>query len=120
AFVGGLAAVGLVYAVASRLRGHDPLLALVLTGVVIGSLLGSVIALLKYLADPYNQLPAITFWLLGSLSSISSKDLAVAAPLAVGTLCRTIAPIEVPPGVLTALIGTPFFLWLFALARRSW
>ena|SRR5438128_1150181 len=212
AFVGGLAAVGLVYWIASRLRGHDPLLALVLTGVVIGSLLGSVIALLKYLADPYNQLPAITFWLLGSLSSISSKDLAVAAPLAlaglapmlllrwrmnllalpddearalgvdtgrlrtlvvacatlmtasvvaisgiigwvgllvphaarllvgpdfgrllplamllgagfmlaVDTLCRTIAPIEVPPGVLTALIGTPFFLWLFALARRTW
>ena len=40
--------------------------------------------------------------------------------LAVDTLCRTIATIEVPPGVLTALIGTPFFLWLFALARRPW
>ena len=52
AFTGGLAAVGLVYWIGSRLRGHDPLLALVLTGVVIGTLLGSVIALLKYLADP--------------------------------------------------------------------
>ena len=40
--------------------------------------------------------------------------------LAVDTLCRTIATIEVPPGVLTALIGTPFFLWLFALSRRPW
>ncbi len=212
AFAGGLVAVGLVYGVGSRLRGHDPLLALVLTGVVIGTLLGSAIALMKYLADPYNQLPAITFWLLGSLASISSKDLVVAAPLAlaglvpmlllrwrmnllslpddearalgvevrrlrtlvvacatlmtasvvaisgiigwvglliphaarllvgpdvgrllplamlmgagfmlaVDTLCRTLAAIEVPPGVLTALIGTPFFLWLFATARRSW
>ena len=212
AFAGGLAAVGLVYGVGSRLRGHDPLLALVLTGVVIGTLLGSVIALLKYLADPYNQLPAITFWLLGSLASIAPKDLLVTAPLAlaglvpmlllrwrmnllalpddearalgvdtrrlrtlvvacatlmtasvvaisgiigwvglliphaarllvgpdfgrllplamlmgaafmlaVDTLCRTLAAIEVPPGVLTALIGTPFFLWLFALARRTW
>jgi len=212
AFAGGLFAVGLVYGVGSRLRGHDPLLALVLTGVVIGTLLGSAIALVKYLADPYNQLPAITFWLLGSLASISPKDLAVAAPLAllglapmlllrwrmnllalpddearalgvdtrrlrtlvvacatlmtasvvavsgiigwvglliphaarllvgpdfgrllplamlmgagfllaVDTLCRTLATIEVPPGVLTALIGTPFFLWLFAFARRSW
>jgi iron complex transport system permease protein len=212
AFAGGLLAVGLVYWVASRLREHDPLLALVLTGVVIGTLLGSVIALLKYLADPYNQLPAITFWLLGSLASISPRDLAAAAPLAlialapmlllrwrinllalpddearalgvdtarlrtlvvaaatlmtaavvaisgiigwvglliphaarllvgpdfgrllplamvlgagfllaVDTLCRTLAPIEIPPGVLTALIGTPFFLWLFALARRTW
>lgn len=212
AFAGGLAAVGLVYGVGSRLRGHDPLLALVLTGVVIGTLLGSAIALIKYLADPYNQLPAITFWLLGSLASIAPKDLLVAAPLAlaglvpmlllrwrmnllalpddearalgvdtrrlrtlvvacatlmtasvvaisgiigwvglliphaarlvvgpdfgrllplamlmgaafmlaVDTLCRTLATIEVPPGVLTALIGTPFFLWLFALARRTW
>ena len=68
AFAGGLAAVGLVYLIGSRLRGHDPLLALVLTGVVIGTLLGSAIALLKYLADPYNQLPAITYWLLGSLA----------------------------------------------------
>ena len=212
AFGGSLAAVGMVYGVGSRLRGHDPLLALVLTGVVIGTLLGSAIALLKYLADPYNQLPAITFWLLGSLASIAPKDLLVAAPLAlaglvpmlllrwrmnllalpddearalgvdtrrlrmlvvacatlmtasvvaisgiigwvglliphaarllvgpdfgrllplamlmgaafmlaVDTLCRTLAPIEIPPGVLTALIGTPFFLWLFALARRTW
>jgi iron complex transport system permease protein len=212
AFGGGLAAVGAVYWIGSRMRGHDPLLALVLTGVVIGSLLGSAIALLKYLADPYNQLPAITFWLLGSLASISPRDLAIAAPLAlaglapmlllrwridllalpddearalgadtrtlrpivvmaatlmtaaavavsgiigwvglviphaarlivgpgfgrllplamllgagfllaVDTLCRTIATIEVPPGVLTALIGTPFFLWLFAVSRRRW
>ena len=86
AFAGGLAAVGLVYGVGSRLRGHDPLLALVLTGVVIGTLLGSVIALIKYLADPYNQLPAITYWLLGSLAAISPRDLSVAAPLALAGL----------------------------------
>ena len=212
AFAGGLAAVGLVYAVGARLRGHDPLLALVLTGVVIGTLLGSAIALLKYLADPYNQLPAITYWLLGSLAALSPREVLHALPLmliglapmlllrwrmnllalpddearalgvdtrrlralviacatlmtasavaisgiigwvglliphaarllvgpdfgrllplamllgaafllAVDTLCRTLATIEIPPGVLTALIGTPFFLWLFALARRSW
>jgi iron complex transport system permease protein len=40
--------------------------------------------------------------------------------LAVDTLARTVAPIELPPGVLTALIGTPFFLWLFVSARRAW
>ena len=86
AFTGGLAAVGLVYWIGSRLRGHDPLLALVLTGVVIGTLLGSVIALLKYLADPYNQLPAITYWLLGSLAAIAPRDLGAAAPLALAGL----------------------------------
>jgi iron complex transport system permease protein len=212
AFAGGLAAVAVVYAVGASVRRHDPILALILAGVVIGTLLGSMIALLKYLADPYNQLPAITFWLLGSLATVAPVDLAFAAPfalaglvplyllrwrmnllslpddearalgvpvarlrlavvcaatlmtaaavaisgiigwvglliphaarliigpefsrllplsmllgaaflLAVDTLSRTIAPIEVPPGVLTALIGTPFFLWLFASARRAW
>src|SRR5205807_2913867 len=68
AFAWGLAAVALVYWIASRLRGHDPLLALVLTGVVVGTLLGAVVSLLKTLADPLGQLPAITFWLLGSLA----------------------------------------------------
>jgi iron complex transport system permease protein len=40
--------------------------------------------------------------------------------VAVDTLCRSAAEIEVPPGVLTALLGTPAFLWLFASSRRSW
>ena len=33
------------------------------------------VGLIKYLADPYNQLPAITFWLLGSLTGITAADL---------------------------------------------
>lgn len=81
AFAGGLAAAGMVYLVARTVRGHDPLLVLVLAGVVLGSLLGACVALMKYLADPYNQLPAITFWLLGSLASVDPRDLWVAGPL---------------------------------------
>lgn len=81
AFAGGLVAVALVYFIGNAVRGHDPILALILTGVVVGTLFGSFIALMKTLADPYNQLPAITFWLLGSLSSISPADLWVAAPM---------------------------------------
>ncbi len=85
AFAFGLAAVGLVYATANAVRGHDPLLVLVLAGVVVGSLLGACVALMKYLADPYNQLPAITFWLLGSLASASPADVWSTLPwMAVG------------------------------------
>ncbi|MCC6470391.1 MAG: iron ABC transporter permease [Alphaproteobacteria bacterium] len=80
AFVFGLAAVGAVYAVANAVRGHDPVLVLVLAGVVLGALLGSCVALLKYLADPYNQLPAITFWLLGSLAGVTAADVGAALP----------------------------------------
>jgi iron complex transport system permease protein len=81
AFAGGLLSVALVYLIGQAVRGHDPILALVLTGVVVGSLLGAGIAMTKILADPYNQLPAITFWLMGSLAAIAPADLVTAAPL---------------------------------------
>jgi hypothetical protein len=54
---------------------------LVLGGVVAGALAGACISLVKIMADPYDQLPAITFWLLGSLAGVKMSDLAVAAPL---------------------------------------
>ena len=73
AFAGGLIAVALVYAIGSAVRGGDPLLILLLTGIVIGSLLGAGIGLVKYMADPYNQLPAMTFWLLGSLAGTDAR-----------------------------------------------
>ena len=212
AFVMGLAAVVVVYAVGAALRRHDPVLVLVLAGIVIGTLLGSCVSLLKYLADPYNQLPAITFWLLGSLASVTVTDVRSVIPsvllglvplwllrwrmnvmtlgedearalgvdtrrlrlavvgaatlmtaavvsisgvvgwigllvphlarflvgpdfrrllpasillgagylLAVDTLARTVARIEIPLGVLTAFIGAPFFIWILAAARRGW
>lgn len=212
AFAGGLVAVALVYGIGSSLRGGDPVLSLLLTGVVIGSLLGAGIGLVKYLADPYNQLPAMTFWLLGSLAGSSSADLlplvapvvlgtlvllllrwrldvmslpeeearALGAPttrmrvlvvaaatlvtaasvaaagivgwvglvvphlarflvgpsfarllpaaallgggfvLFIDTLARTLATVEIPLGILTAVLGTPFFLWLLRSAHRGW
>lgn len=80
AFAGGLAAVALVYVIGSAARDRDPILVLVLAGVAIGALLGACVSLLKVLADPYNQLPAITFWLLGSLASITRQDLASILP----------------------------------------
>jgi iron complex transport system permease protein len=82
AFATGLTTVGLVLLVAASVRGREPVLVLVLAGVVVGALAGSIISLLKVLADPYDQLPAITFWLLGSLASIKLQDLAATLPVA--------------------------------------
>lgn len=81
AFAGGLGTVALVYAVATAVRGHDPMLVLVLAGVVLGALAGACISLVKILADPYDQLPAITFWLLGSLAGTQPGDVWSALPL---------------------------------------
>jgi iron complex transport system permease protein len=212
AFVGGLIAVCAVYLIGSSVRTRDPILVLVLTGVVIGTLLGSGIGLVKYVADPYNQLPATTFWLLGSLAATNNEDLErLSGPIALGilvlialrwrmnvmslpdeearalglpsdplrivivaaatlitsasvatagiigwvglvvphmaralvgpdfarllfaatllggafllvidTLARSVTAIEIPLGILTALVGTPFFIWLLASVSKTW
>lgn len=89
AFAGGIGAVTAVTALAAlvRGRGSDPVLVLVLAGIALGALLGAAVSLVKVLADPYNQLPAITFWLLGSLSGVTRADLRVAAgPVLLGLL----------------------------------
>ena len=91
AFVFGLGTVALVYVVASMVRGHEPTLVLVLTGVVLGALAGACLSLLKILADPYDQLPAITFWLLGSLASVRAEDIWSAAPVVLLSLVPVVA-----------------------------
>jgi iron complex transport system permease protein len=212
AFIAGLVTVGLVYLIAAALRRHERTLVLVLSGVVIGALAGACISLVKILADPYDQLPAITFWLLGSLAGVKIADLALVAPLVlvglvplvllrwrigvlalgddearslgvdvprlravvilaatlmtasvvavsgvigwvglmiphiarmmvgpsfgrllpaamllgasfmllVDLLARSLARVETPLGILTAVLGAPFFLWLLARDRGSW
>jgi iron complex transport system permease protein len=212
AFLLGLGTVALVYLIAAALHGHDRTLVLVLSGVVVGALAGACISLVKILADPYDQLPAITFWLLGSLAGVKFADLAIVAPLVivglvplillrwrigvlslgddearalgvdvprlrilviaaatlmtasvvaisgvigwiglmiphiarmlvgpnfsrllpaamlmgasfmllVDTLARSLARIETPLGILTAVLGAPFFLWLLARGRKTW
>ena len=40
--------------------------------------------------------------------------------LFIDTIARTAAPIEVPLGILTAVIGTPFFIWLLASVSKTW
>lgn len=81
AFLGGLGAVALVYGVSLANKRHDPVLVLVLAGVVVSTFLGAAISLIKILADPYTQLPTITFWLLGGLNTVRLAELAWALPL---------------------------------------
>jgi iron complex transport system permease protein len=60
---------------------------LILTGMVVGSLFAAGISVIKFTADPYDTLPAITFWLMGGLSYITASDLAVQlVPMALGAV----------------------------------
>jgi iron complex transport system permease protein len=47
---------------------------LILVGIVVSSLFQAFISAIKYVADPNDKLPAITFWLMGGLSSVSPND----------------------------------------------
>ncbi len=208
----GLGAVLVTYMLAGRLRRGDPTLFLVLTGILVGTVFTSLISILKVLADPYDKLPAITFWLMGSLAAINTQDLLILlGPMVVGggallavrwhlnplsfgeeearamgaetgklrviiigactlltasavsvagivgwvgliiphlarglvgpdygkllpvsaviggvylllvdDLARLAGPLEMPLGILTALIGAPFFILLMARTRRAW
>ncbi|MGI3452540.1 FecCD family ABC transporter permease, partial [Citrobacter arsenatis] len=81
AFMGGLFVVAGVWLITRRVKRHDPVLTLVLVGIALGTVCGAGISLIKTLADPYTQLPSITFWLLGGLSTITPHDLWFSAPL---------------------------------------
>ncbi|WP_071549502.1 FecCD family ABC transporter permease [Neomoorella thermoacetica] len=210
-FLFGLLAVGLTWTLSSRIR-RDPILILVLAGILIGTLFSSGTSLIKYVADPYDKLPAITFWLMGSLAAIAPRDVWTAlVPILVGTLplyllrwrlnvlslgeeearslgldtgrlrlivilcstlitaasvaisgmigwvgliiphlarmlvgpnyrellpaailigsaylllvddlARVLTSVEIPLGILTSIIGAPFFLYLLLNARRGW
>jgi len=81
---GGLA---FSYFLARRIRYGGWVLRLVLAGIAISALFSAGLGILKYMADPLSQLPAITFWLLGGLYSITWKQLlAVTGPVLLGLL----------------------------------
>lgn len=70
----GLAAIGLTFMI-SRGRKGQQMLMLILAGVVVSAFFQAMISLVKYVADPEAKLPTITYWLMGSLSAASYRDL---------------------------------------------
>lgn len=84
AFGASLITVGLVYLVAVRAPGKRSM-NLILSGIMISSLFTSATSYIKLVADPADQLPAITYWLMGSLSSARLADVSHALlPMSVG------------------------------------
>ena len=213
AFVFGLLAVWLTYFIGNLIKkSGDITLILVLGGILVGTIFSSLVSLIKSVADPYEKLPAITYWMMGSLSSVQMKDLYMVIPpmlvgiipllllrwklnlltfgdeeaqsmgvntqklrliviicatlltassvsisgmigwvglviphfaraitgpnyrsllpvsmavggsflLIVDTIARTLLTMEIPLGILTSLIGAPFFIYLLSHSRRGW
>ncbi|MBR6348350.1 MAG: iron ABC transporter permease [Spirochaetales bacterium] len=70
AFACGIAALLLIYTLASRTK-REQTLSLILVGMVVSSLFSAATSFVKLVADPENVLPAITYFLMGSLSGIN-------------------------------------------------
>ncbi len=84
AFGGGILTVLLVMFIGERARGKR-IFGLILSGIMISSLVSSATSFVKLVADPADQLPAITYWLMGSLNGTVPKDvLIVLLPMALG------------------------------------
>lgn len=84
AFLGGIITVGIAYLIGSRARFNKDV-SLVLAGSMLSALANSMITMLKYLADPNDTLPAITYWLMGSLSKVNMRGLLFSVvPILVG------------------------------------
>lgn len=74
------AALAAAYAVSSRLTGGGGggiTITLVLTGMVISSMFSAFISIIKFVGDPYDTLPSITFWLMGGLTYITKEDVLI-------------------------------------------
>ena len=84
AFCFSLLTVVLVYLIGSRTRGSR-VVSILLAGIMVGSLFSAGTSYIKLVADPANQLPQITYWLMGSLSGTRLKTVGFAAAcMAVG------------------------------------
>ncbi len=84
AFLGGMLAVGMAVWLNKMVR-YDPVLGLVLGGILVSTLFQSGLSLVKFMADANDKLPTITFWLMGSFASIDQRDLALCfLPMLIG------------------------------------
>ena len=75
AFIFGIIAVVIVYAISKACKTLSRQITLILSGMVVAAVFTALISVLKYAADPYDTLPSIVYWLMGGLSHIEPSDL---------------------------------------------
>lgn len=85
AFVFGILSVFLTYFLAKS-KDQISIMSLVLSGMIVSSLFSAMISMVKFIADPYDKLPAIIYWLMGSFAKATFLDIKlVVLPIAAGT-----------------------------------
>lgn len=79
AIVFGLLAVSITFILGSYAKGSTA--TLILAGMLVGSLFASLVSLIKFVADPFEKLPQIVFWLMGSLASLNMQAILGVLPI---------------------------------------
>lgn len=79
-FICGLIAVSMTLGIA-RLIAIRPVIVMILAGMVVLSFFNALLMILKYFSDPYDELPGIVFWIMGSLTRVTWTNLATAGPV---------------------------------------
>ena len=67
AFISGIITVMLTIFISKMIRYQSDI-TLVLSGIIIGTLMSSLLGFIKYIADPETQLASITYWTMGSFA----------------------------------------------------
>ena len=80
AFVGGLITVFITVSIPKFMHRHSNVM-MVLSGVIVGGFMSSILGLMKYVADPETQLASITYWQLGSIAKVNFGTLSYTAPV---------------------------------------
>ena len=105
----GFAAAGIALGVAAAFRrSSDPVLLLVMGGILSGALFSALLAVAKFVADPYDKLPGIVLWLMGSFAGSNW-----------GTIMKVAPPMLVSLALLVGLGGRLNVLSLGDEAARA-
>lgn len=80
AFLLGILAVGLSTTIPKLMRNHSNLM-LVLSGIIVGGFLNSLLAIMKFVSDEQTELAAIVFWQMGSFAEIDMQEVAAISPV---------------------------------------
>lgn len=82
AFIGGIVAVALTATIPKLFKNTSNMM-LVLSGIIVGSFLNSLLAIMKFMAEEQTELASIVFWQMGSVSSVKTRELLAIAPVLV-------------------------------------
>ena len=86
AFIFGIISVSITYGISKAYKAGGILL-LVLSGTAVSAFFNALISGAKFMADPYDKLPQITYWLMGSLSAVNFDKLAmIIIPMLIGMI----------------------------------